>query len=83
MRDKHYLELNIKLLEATQEQASAAAKQGLSLDETLKEIDLKDLREQFVRGDSERGYFFDGGYLPTAVGRAYREAKEGPLHDED
>jgi len=83
LRDKNYLELNIKLLDATQEQTAAAARQGLSLEDTLKKIDLKDLREQFVKGDSERGFFFDGGYLPTAVGRAYREAKEGPLHDEN
>jgi len=83
MRDKNYLELNINLLEATWEQTAAAVKQGLSLEDTIKKIELKDLREQFVKGDSERGFFFDGGYLPTAVGRAYREAKEGPLHDEN
>jgi hypothetical protein len=58
-------------------------KQGLSLEETIKKVDVTGLRTQFVGNNADRGYFFDGGYLSTAIRRAYREAKEGPLHDED
>ena len=83
MHDKQYLDLTVRLLESTKSQVDAAVKQGLSLEETKKKVDLADLRKSFVDDLPDREYVFDGGYVPAAVARAYREAKEGPLHDEN
>jgi cyclase len=83
MHDTKYLDLTIQLLESTKNQVDAAVKRGLSLEDTRKGIALTDLRVAFVGEDKERQYFFDHGYTSVAVTRAYREAKEGPLHDED
>ncbi len=79
----HYLDLTVRLLESTKSQVDAAVKQGLSLEETKKKINLSELRASFVLNDKGRAYVFDEGYIPVAVTRAYREAKEGPLHDEN
>lgn len=83
MRDKEYLNATVRLLEAVRAQTEGAVQQGLSLEETQKKVDVKELRKFFVQDSAERGYFFDAGFLNTAVARAYREAKEGPLHDEN
>jgi len=83
MHDGKYLDLTVKLLEATKRQVDAAATKGLSLEQTKKEIDFGGLRQSFVGEDKDRAYVFDGGYVPAAVARAYREAKEGPLKDEN
>jgi cyclase len=83
MHDQKYLDLTVRLLESTKSQVDAAVKQGLSLEETKKNVDLSELRRSFVGDDKDREYVFDGGYVPVAVTRAYREAKEGVLHDEN
>lgn len=83
MHDQKYLDLTVQLLESTKSQVDAAVKQGLSLEETKKKINLSELRASFVLNDKGRAYVFDEGYIPVAVTRAYREAKEGPLHDEN
>ena len=83
MHDKQYLDLEIALLEATVAQASDAFKRGLTVEQAVKEVDLTALRKRFVGDDPDRAQVFDKGYMPVAVKRAYREAKEGPLHDED
>lgn len=73
----------ISLLEATKSQAADALKRGLSAGQAVKAIDLTTLRPRFVGNNPERAFVFDEGYAPAAAIRAYREAKEGPLHDED
>jgi hypothetical protein len=83
MHDKQYLDLEIALLEATVAQASDAFKRGLTVEQAVKEVELTALRKRFVGDDPDRAQVFDKGYMPVAVKRAYREAKEGPLHDED
>jgi glyoxylase-like metal-dependent hydrolase (beta-lactamase superfamily II) len=83
MHDKKYIALNIELLEATQAQAADALKRGLTVDQAIKAADFSALRKQFVGDNPERAFGFDQGYVPTAITRAYREAKNGPLHDED
>ena len=83
MHDREYLHLTIALLEETKRQTEEAVKQGLSLEDVQKKIDVSGLKAKFVAADNPRSSFFDRGYLRTAVGRAYREAKEGPLKDED
>ena len=83
MHDKKYIALNIELLEATKAQASDAFKRGLTVEQAIKAADFSALRKQFVGDNPERAFGFDQGYVPAGVTRAYREAKDGPLHDED
>jgi len=83
MRDMQYLNLTVRLLESTKSQVDAAVKQGLSLEDTKKKVDLSEFRRLFVGNARNREYVFDAGYVPSAVARAYREAKEGALHDEN
>jgi hypothetical protein len=66
--------------EADRSAVQAAGRDG---DEAVKHVDVSKLRLAFVGDNKDRGYFFDNGYLRTAVGRACREAKEGPLKDEN
>lgn len=83
MHDKAYIALTIELLEATKAQATDAFKRGLTVEQAVKAADFSALRKQFVGDNPERVFNFDQGYVPAAVKRAYREAKDGPLHDED
>jgi glyoxylase-like metal-dependent hydrolase (beta-lactamase superfamily II) len=83
MHDKEYLRMTITLLEQTKRQTDSAVRQGLSLEQTRKKVDVSALKPKFVGADKAMSFFFDSGYLATAVGRAYREAKEGPLKDEN
>jgi hypothetical protein len=78
-----YIDRVIALLEATKTQAADAFKRGLKPDEAIKAVDLSAFRKQFVEDNPERAFVFDQGYKPAGVVRAYREAKDGPLHDED
>ena len=82
MRDKAYLTLLAELLESVSSQVRQAAKEGLSLEDVRKKLDVQRFREGFARGNEEIGRAFDGFFLGPGVPRAYREAKEGPLHDE-
>lgn len=83
MHDPGFLDLTIELLRETRAQVDATVAAGKSLDETLAGVRLDALRARFVGDDPDRAGFFDHGYLPTAVRRAYREAASGPLHDQD
>jgi len=82
MHDKSYLGLLADLLESVAAQAKEAAKEGLSLEDARKKLDVHRFREQFAHGDEQTGRAFDGFFLGPGFPRAYREAKEGPLHDE-
>ena len=83
MHDKTYISLVTELLEATRRQAGDAFKRGLKADEAVKAVDLSAFRPRFVADHTEREFVFDQGYKPAGVVRAFREAKDGPLHDED
>jgi len=83
MREKDFLRMTIALLDETKRQTDEAVKQGLSLAETRKKVDVSSFKSRFAGDDRDRAFFFDNGYLANAIGRAYREAKEGPLHDEN
>ena len=83
MHDTSYLELVAAAADAMSARVAALAKQGLSLDEVRKKLDMADFREKFARGDEDLRLKFDGFFLGPGVPRAYREAKEGPLHDEN
>ncbi|MFL5312434.1 MAG: MBL fold metallo-hydrolase [Myxococcales bacterium] len=82
MHDKAYLALVADTLESVSSQVRAAAKEGLSLDEARKKLDVERFRKQFAKGDERKARAFDGFFLGPGLPRAYREAKEGPLQDE-
>lgn len=81
--DKSYLMRVSKALAALQSQASALQKQGLTLADARKKADFAALRTEFCGDDSWCQFGFDGVFVGPGFGRAYREAKEGKLHDED
>jgi cyclase len=83
MHDVQYLDLTIQLLQSTKSQVEPGVKEGLSLEDIKKRIHFPELRKAFVGSNDERGHVFDSGYVPVATTRAYREAKDGALHDED
>ena len=83
MHDQGYLDLVIGLLEATSSRATDAQKRGLSQEQAIKSVDLRAFRKRFAGDNPDRAFVFDRGYTPTAIGRAYREAQEGPLRDEN
>jgi hypothetical protein len=83
MRDMRYVDLVIRLLQSMKEQADAAVKAGLSPEEARQRLDLSALRPLFVGDRPDRAFSFDSGLARAGFQRAYREAKEGPLHDED
>ena len=83
MHDTSYLQLVADAADAVSAKVKALAQQGLSLDETKAKLDVKDIREKFARGDETLRLKFDGFFLGPGVPRAYREAKEGPLQDEN
>jgi cyclase len=81
--DKTYLKQTLALLQTTKQQTEAAFRAGKSLEDTQKAVDVSELRKRFIAEHPENAFFFDNGFLKTAIARAYREAKEGPLRDQD
>jgi cyclase len=82
-RDKEYIKQVQALLASTTAQVRQAVQQGLSLEETHKKVDLSSFRQQMAGDDPKWKQAFSVAYETPAVERAYREAKEGPLHDEN
>lgn len=83
MRDSTYLRRTIELLAEVKRQTDDSVKAGRSLKETQQKVKVEGLRSEFTAADPAREFFFDHAFLPTAIARAYREAKEGQLRDED
>jgi cyclase len=81
--DKEYIKLVRNLIESTTSQAQQAVQAGLSLDDTRKKVDLESFRKQFTGDSPSLNAEFQEGFVDPAVKRAYREAKEGKLNDED
>jgi glyoxylase-like metal-dependent hydrolase (beta-lactamase superfamily II) len=79
--DLDYLRRVSDLLAAVRERVDACAKQGLSLDDTRKKLDLSDLRRQFAGDDPVAKSEFDRDFIEPAVGRAYEESR-GAIGDE-
>jgi glyoxylase-like metal-dependent hydrolase (beta-lactamase superfamily II) len=69
------------LLAALQQQVESCAKQGLSLDETRKKVDLASFRDAFAGPDATQQLIFDVAFVEAGVGRAYEEAK-GAISEE-
>lgn len=81
--DKQYIELVTQALQSLSQQAHAALKQGVSLEQFQKSVDMARFRVQMAGTDVTRGGYFDQYFVAPGATRAYREAKEGPLKDEN
>jgi glyoxylase-like metal-dependent hydrolase (beta-lactamase superfamily II) len=81
LRDHAYLDVVIALLQETRRQVAAAVAEGLSLEETRKQVDLASYKQQLAGDDYWRGRAFDEFYLHPAVEQAYKEAKGEPLEE--
>jgi glyoxylase-like metal-dependent hydrolase (beta-lactamase superfamily II) len=81
--DKQYILLLTQTLESLSAQAHAAVKQGMTQEQFQKSVDMTKFRSQFVGSNEARGRNFDEYFVSPGAGRAYGEAKEGPLKDEN
>jgi glyoxylase-like metal-dependent hydrolase (beta-lactamase superfamily II) len=83
MHDLAYAHTVRDLLRDLQAQVKAAVAGGRSLADTRAAVKLADAQAALCKGDPWCENGFAGVFVAPAVARAYREAKEGPLHDED
>jgi glyoxylase-like metal-dependent hydrolase (beta-lactamase superfamily II) len=83
MHDLSYAHAVRDLLRDLQAQVKLAVARGSTLDDTRAAIKLDAAQAALCKGDPWCKNGFAGVFVAPAVARAYREAKEGPLHDED
>ena len=83
MQDRVYLNQVVDLLSSIQGQVRQAVDQGLTLKATQQAIQVDGYRKAMCGDDPWRLFGFMGNFLRPAVERAYREAKAGPLQDEN
>jgi len=83
LKDNDYVETVIALIQETRLQVAAAVKEGLSLDDTRKKVDLRAYREALAGDDYWRQRGFDDFFLQPAVEQAYKEAKGLPMVEGD
>ena len=81
--DLTYVHTVEELLRAVKSQTDAAVKRGLSLEDTRAAVKLDGYAERLCGDDPWCRFGFTGVFVQPGIGRAYREAKDGPLHDED
>ena len=75
MHDWEYAKMVASLIESVRRQAQAAVKQGFSLEETRKHVDLEGFRKRFAGENPGRSRAFHSGFEVPAVERCYQEAK--------
>ena len=80
--DLGYVDKLGDLLASLQEQVNASAKQGLSLEETRKKVDLGTFRAAFAGQDATQQTVFDQDFVAPAIDRAYEEAHGSISTDE-
>jgi cyclase len=78
LQDTRYVDLLEELIQETRRQVGAAAREGLSLEDTRKRVDLGRFRSQLAGSDVWRRQAFDEFFLNPAVTQAYKEAKGQP-----
>ena len=78
LHDKRYMMSITAMLESLVAQTQQAVRDGLSLEETRKKVDLASFRKQFTAGDWRRERFFDEYFLAPAVTDAWKQAKGEP-----
>jgi|SRR5579859_2924596 len=71
----------VELFTSLRSQVAAAVKEGLTLEQTRKRVDLSAFEKTLAAGDAARVRAFRVGFVTPGVARAYEEAK-GPLSDE-
>ena len=81
-RDKAYMQTVTNLLEALVAQVGQAVKEGLSLEDTRKRVDLESFRKQFAGTDWRRSRAFDEYFLVPAVTDAWKQARGEPTKEE-
>lgn len=81
--DKQYMLLVIQALESLSQQAHEAVKQGQTQEQFQKSVNVAEFREKMAGSDPSRQRVFDQYFATPGAVRAYREAKEGPLNDEN
>lgn len=81
--DKTYAQAVAALLKSVTEQTQAAASAGLTLEQAQQKVDVSQWRRSFANGNRDLERNFDQYFLQPAIRRAYREAKEGRLKDEE
>jgi glyoxylase-like metal-dependent hydrolase (beta-lactamase superfamily II) len=79
MKDAAYVDTLIELLGATRSRVAAAAKEGSSLEETRKKVDLADFKQRLAGDDLWRRRAFDDFFVTPGIERAYKEAKGEPM----
>jgi cyclase len=79
MTDAAYVDTLIELLGATRSRVAAAAKDGLSLEDTRKKVDLGDFKQRLAGDDLWRRRAFDDFFVTPGIERAYKEAKGEPM----
>jgi len=80
--DTLYLGRVVRLLKTVQSRTADAAREGKSLEETQKALDLTVETREFCGPSAWCAHVFRDNFIEPAVTRAYREAKEGKLRDE-
>jgi len=81
--DTLYMAKVVKVLASVQSQTALAFRDGKTVEETMKTIDLAWATTEFCGASAWCAYVFKGNFIYPAVTRAYREAKEGKLKDEN
>jgi glyoxylase-like metal-dependent hydrolase (beta-lactamase superfamily II) len=79
--DLGYERTLVELFTSLRSQVAAAVKEGLTLEQTRKRVDLSSFETALSGGDAARARAFRVSFVTPGVERAYEEAK-GPLSDE-
>ncbi|HTJ46192.1 MAG TPA: MBL fold metallo-hydrolase [Kofleriaceae bacterium] len=82
LHDHTYIDTEIALVESVRSQVGAAVAAKKTLDQAKDALDVAKFRKDLCGDDPWRQFGFDHVFVAPAVGRAYREATEGVLHDE-
>jgi cyclase len=82
LHDWDYAKKLIELLESLRAQVGAAVREGASLQEVRKRVTLEESVKPFAGDDPARADAFRAFFVPSAVERAYQEAK-GSFADEN
>jgi glyoxylase-like metal-dependent hydrolase (beta-lactamase superfamily II) len=81
MKDTAYIDTLIELIQSVRTQVQAAVKEGLSLEDTRKKVDLDSFRKRLAGDDMWRRRAFVEFFETPAVARAYKEAKGEPMEE--
>jgi glyoxylase-like metal-dependent hydrolase (beta-lactamase superfamily II) len=73
--DTSYIQSLIGLIEEVRSQVGAAVRDGATLEQTRKRVDLETWRHRFAGADATRDIDFRAAFVEPFVERAYQEAK--------